>query len=78
MRSEGVRERLRWLAENQTGVHQDCNDSESNEHCSVCGQSIRVGKMACVITDEDGRRVVLDRACHAIWTVARNRRWGSR
>lgn len=72
MRSEEVRRRLRWLVESQTAVREDCGESVSGGRCDYCQNPISVGEMECLITDQDGYRVVLDRACHAIWRQDRN------
>ena len=50
MRSEEVREKLRWLAKSQTAIRQDCSDSASGGRCDYCQNPISVGEMECVIT----------------------------
>src|SRR3989442_10032065 len=50
MRSEEVRQKLRWLAKSQTAIRQDCSDSASGGRCDYCQNPISVGEMECVIT----------------------------
>src|SRR2546428_13953683 len=50
MRSEEVRQKLRWLAKSQTAIRQDCSDSASGGRCDYCQNPISVGEMEGVIT----------------------------
>src|SRR5438105_3418502 len=62
IRSRGVQDRLRRLAESQLSPQQVCSESLRGGVCGVCNSTIKAGDTECVITDGPAR-VVLDRGC---------------